>query len=96
MYKKSIDNQIRMEYCDFVKIKFNLIERRCQTINSLQISMKAARVNANLTQQEVCKTLRISPKTLIKWEKGHDSPKVEQFRIICDLYGVNENNIRWG
>ena len=36
----------------------------------MKISLKAARVNANFTQQEVANKLQISKHTVINWEKG--------------------------
>lgn len=54
----------------------------------MQISLKAARVNAELTQSQVAKTLGISEATLIKWENGTTSPKAKQFESLCSLYKV--------
>lgn len=39
----------------------------------LQISLAAARVNANLTQRDVAKALGISTQTLVNWEAGKQS-----------------------
>lgn len=36
----------------------------------LKISLKAARINANLTQQEVADKIKVSKHTIINWEKG--------------------------
>ena len=54
----------------------------------LRLTLKAARVNANFSQKEVAEKLKISNKTLSKWEKGISMPKVDQINALCDLYGV--------
>lgn len=53
-----------------------------------QISLAAARVNAELTQDDVAKALRISKQTLINWEKGKSEPSITQGRMLSDLYQV--------
>ena len=39
------------------------------------------------------KKLGISNNTLINWEQGKDSPKISQFRRLCEMYGVREDDI---
>lgn len=58
-----------------------------------KISLAAARVNANMKQAEVAKELAISKTTLISWEKGKSSPKINQFKKLCQLYGISEDFI---
>lgn len=52
------------------------------------ISLKAARVNAGLTQREAAKRLKIGECTLIKYEKGETFPTVPVIKRIEKLYGV--------
>lgn len=59
----------------------------------MQISMKAARVNAGLTQKEVAGLLKISNTTLIKWENGVTYPRIDQFQRLAALYGVAVDDI---
>ena len=54
----------------------------------LQISLAAARVNANLTQREVAKSLGISTQTLVNWEAGKTEPSANQARALASLYGI--------
>ncbi|MBO5143571.1 MAG: helix-turn-helix transcriptional regulator [Clostridia bacterium] len=61
--------------------------------NSLKISMKAARVNANLSQETVCKELHISKSTLISWEKGKSFPPISYFSKMCKLYKISQDCI---
>lgn len=54
----------------------------------VKISLKAARVNANLSQKEAAQKLDISNKTLCSWENGGSFPPANKIPEICDLYGV--------
>lgn len=53
-----------------------------------KLSLKAARVNANLQQKEVAKRLGVSNKTISAWENGETAPRIDQFHALCNLYGV--------
>ena len=53
-----------------------------------QISLKAARVNANKTQREVAQELNIDRTTIINWESGKTSPPSDKLRKLCDYYKV--------
>ncbi len=65
------------------------------TNNTLVISLKSARVNADLTLIEACKKLGVSKSTLIKWEKepGLVNPMVQS--KISKVYGIPIDNIRF-
>lgn len=54
-----------------------------------KITMKAARVNANLTQREAATALGINKKTLGSWENGKTIPKADKIDSICSLYKVS-------
>ena len=59
----------------------------------MKITMKAARVNANLTQIEAAKKLGISESTIINWENGKTAPKANKIPLICDVYNCEPHNI---
>lgn len=61
----------------------------------LKISLKSARVNAELTQKEVAVALKVSNKTVGSWEDGKTFPKPEQIDALCNLYGVSYDNIKF-
>lgn len=61
--------------------------------NKLQISLAAARVNADLTQEEVSKLLHINKATIVAWEKGDSEPKVSQALFLSKLYKIPLDNI---
>lgn len=58
-----------------------------------KITLKAARVNAGLTQKEAAEKLKISNKTLCAWECGKTMPNVNKIDDICELYGRSYDDI---
>lgn len=57
------------------------------------MSLKAARVNRNLKQQEAAKLLRVSVYTLINWEKGKSYPDAIQIKDIEKIYKISYDDI---
>lgn len=54
----------------------------------MQISLKAARVNAGFTQKEAANEIGVNPSTLNKWERGKTFPKTFQLQALCFLYKI--------
>ena len=61
-----------------------------------QISMRAARVNADLSQEEAAKRLGISRATLQNYETGNTIPDIITARKIEDVYGFPADYIFFG
>jgi putative transcriptional regulator len=59
----------------------------------MEITMKAARVNAGLTQQQAANALNISKNTLARYEKGKAVPLVTMAHDMATLYGISVNDI---
>lgn len=59
----------------------------------MRITLKAARVNKNLTQEQVADELKVTKKTVGSWESGKTSPKLEKIEQLCELYGVSYDDI---
>lgn len=59
----------------------------------MQITMRAARTNAGLTQEEASKRLGISETTLRNWESGKSTPRASKFPDICRLYNCPIENL---
>ena len=51
-----------------------------------QISLEAARVNANMTQKDAASSINVNVSTISNWEKGRTAPSAEQFRRLCEVY----------
>lgn len=62
---------------------------------SIKISMAAARVNAELTQKQVCEALNISKTTLTNYEKGRTIPNSKVAGDIAKLYNMSTDNIKF-
>lgn len=52
-----------------------------------KITLKAARVNAGLTQKEAAKKIGISYQTLSDYEKDESKIKLSMIRKMCSVYG---------
>lgn len=59
----------------------------------MKMSLKAARVNAGLTQEQVAEMMEISPTTLSGWENGDRRIKADDFKRLCDIYNVSMDAI---
>lgn len=57
-------------------------------MQNVKISLAAARVNAKLTQEDVAKSLRVSKKTVINWEKGAVTPSFAILDTLSRLYNM--------
>lgn len=53
-----------------------------------KISIKAARVNAGLTQEKAARQLGINPDTLSRYEKDSGKLSLEMLQKLADLYKI--------
>lgn len=61
-----------------------------------KISLKAARINAELTQKQAAKSINVCRDTLRNWENGKGEPRASQLKELCTLYKCPENIIFLG
>ena len=61
--------------------------------NDFKITLKAARVNAGLTQKEMAKKMGKSEYTIMNWENGKTKMKVSDFEKFCTILNLDKNNI---
>lgn len=54
----------------------------------IKISLKAARVNANLTVIQASKKIGLSPSTLLKYEKNPDLINMKLQKKLSAAYGI--------
>lgn len=59
----------------------------------MQITLKAARVNKGLKQNEAAKALGVDKSTLGNWENGKTFPTADRLAQMCRLYGVGIDDI---
>ncbi len=60
---------------------------------TFKISLKAARINAELTQKQAAKSINVCRDTLRNWENGKGEPRASQLKALCNLYKCPENFI---
>lgn len=61
---------------------------------ALTLSLAAARVNAELNQEEAAEMLSITAKTLRNYEKGYTPIPAKIFKKACVIYSVPEDFVR--
>lgn len=59
----------------------------------MKITLRAARVNAKLTQSEVGEALKVSKRTVGLWESGDISPRMTNVLKMLKLYKTPIENI---
>jgi len=61
----------------------------------MTMTLKAARVNKNLTQIEAAEILGISKDTLYNYESGRSFPNVQIIKRMEELYELSYDNINF-
>ncbi len=59
----------------------------------MAITLKAARVNAGLSQEQAAERLNVTKDTLRSWEKGRTFPTIEKIQMIEKLYSITYADI---
>lgn len=62
-------------------------------MEDFKISLAAARVNANMTQDDVAKELHVSNKTVGNWETGRVIPNSATLYALSILYKIPKDCI---
>lgn len=60
-----------------------------------KLTLKAARVNAGLTQDEAAKKIGVSLTTLVNYEKATSFPDVRTLKRIEDAYGIEYRDLQF-
>jgi DNA-binding XRE family transcriptional regulator len=61
----------------------------------MAISIKAARVNANLTQTEVAKAIGKSKNTIVSYESYTTIPDIQTAKAMATLFKMSVDDIIW-
>lgn len=59
----------------------------------LKMTLKAARVNAGLSQKEAANKMGVTSGTLSNWERGRSYPNAINIKQIENVYAVKYDNI---
>lgn len=61
---------------------------------AFKISLRAARVNAGLTQEEASERIGCARSTLNAYENGRSHPTYKKLKALCELYGIQAEMLR--
>ena len=61
----------------------------------MMLTLKAARVNAKLTQEEAAKAIGKTKNTIQNYESGRSVPDIEIGKRLANLYGVTVDDINF-
>ena len=59
----------------------------------MQVTLKAARINAKLTQKEAAERIGVTVDTIGNWERGKSYPDALNIKRIEIVYGVHYDNL---
>lgn len=54
----------------------------------IEISLRACRINAKLSRNELAQKLGVSYATIVSWELGKTQPKLDQIRKYSEICGI--------
>lgn len=58
-----------------------------------KITLRAARVSAGFTQEELAEKMKISRKTLANWESGKTQITLAYLTLFCEVTGFQKDDI---
>lgn len=53
-----------------------------------QITPKAARINADMTQEEAAREIGVTKATIVSWEGGKTTPDISKAQKLADVYKI--------
>jgi DNA-binding XRE family transcriptional regulator len=59
----------------------------------MKFTLRGARANAGLTQDEVARAVKKSKNTIVSYEKGRSVPDIETGKALARLYGMSVDDI---
>ncbi|MBR1673598.1 MAG: helix-turn-helix transcriptional regulator [Eubacterium sp.] len=62
-------------------------------MEELRISLAAARVNAEMTQEEAASKMGVTKATIINWEKGRIVPGIPEIEMLAKIYNIKQDYI---
>lgn len=58
-----------------------------------KLTIKAARVNMHMTQDELAEKMGVSRSTVIAWENDQREMRTAYVRLFCSITGLSEDDI---
>ena len=72
---------------------YNIIVLKVQGGDNMAVTLKAARVNAGLTQKEAAERIGVNVAMIVKWENEGASPTAKRILKILEVYGMKFEDI---
>lgn len=60
----------------------------------MQVSIRAARANINMSQTELASFLNVSSSTLSRWENGEGSIPEDKLLKLCSICHIKKENLK--
>lgn len=64
-------------------------------MENLKISLRAARVNAGLSQKEAATKIGVDQVTISNWETYKTEPTISQAIKACETYGISIDHVKF-
>lgn len=61
---------------------------------NLKITMASARTNAGLSQKQLAVKCGVSESTVVKWEKGINTPRLKYLPKLEEAYGISLDYVK--
>ena len=61
----------------------------------MKMTLKAARHNKGLTQEQLAEAVGVTSRTIGSWEKGRAMPNQDKIRKICIACEIEFSDIDW-
>ncbi len=59
----------------------------------LQIFLAPAQVNSEMIQTQAARLMKVSKTIIVNWEKGRGIPGIPELSMLCEMYGMPNDNI---
>lgn len=80
-------------YTSAILVDSEALNKGGEKLSNVAISLKSARVNANLTQKQAAEKLGVSESSIINWERDWEQGKkrlsVDSLQALANLYNMS-------
>ena len=85
-FEKVVDSLNKSNYCIYEP-------SRKEVIGMGEISIRAARINAGMSQRQLAEKLGVTPTTVSAWERGKKEMRPAYFYAISQLTGISVDHL---
>lgn len=74
-------------------IGYTGVRKEVENVVEFQIKLAAARINADMTQEEAARKMQVTKQTIINWEKGRVAPGIPEIQMMSRMYNIPQDYI---